>query len=95
MNAVRAMNAEKFPNAQWHALSWLKQRSAALEGFASVFGAEPCGTLEKKAATVSLSTLRTSTEVAQNFAKSIKDSEGFLHFVANVHFRGAVELIQS
>ncbi|MBI2888407.1 MAG: HAD hydrolase-like protein [Candidatus Liptonbacteria bacterium] len=92
MNAVRTMNAEKFPNAQWHALSWLKQRSAVLEGFASVFGAEPCGTHEKKAATVSFSTLRTSKEVAQNFAKDIKDSEGFLRFIADARFSVAMDL---
>ncbi len=93
MNATRAVNAEKFPNARWHALCWLKQRSAVLEGYASVFGAEPCGTLEKKAATVSFSTLRTNEEVAKNFAKDIKDSEGLLRFIANIRVPDPVELM--
>ncbi|MBI2623562.1 MAG: HAD family hydrolase [Candidatus Liptonbacteria bacterium] len=93
MNAVRAVNAEKFPNARWHALSWLKQRSAVLESYASVFGAEPCGTLEKKAATVSFSTLRTSKEVAANFVKDFKEPEKFLKFIEDIRFRDAIELI--
>lgn len=84
--ALLCHNSVWIPNARWHAVTWIKQRSADLRHFASRFAACEVGS-NKKAPINSLSTLRDSPAMAERYAGRNFSSRGNLFLAALAELR--------
>lgn len=56
------------PGAEWHAICWVTQKSAAMKGFLSIHAIKSVGTKERKVPINSLSTLVECREIARSYA---------------------------
>lgn len=66
---LRELNSPWLPNAHWHAVAWLKQRSAHLTGFKTGFAARYIGTESFTTPSNSFSTLLADGALAKNYAE--------------------------
>ncbi|MFA5076595.1 MAG: hypothetical protein WC480_04230 [Patescibacteria group bacterium] len=82
---LRQLNEPWFPGAEWHAVAWIKQRSASLRGFASSYAVVEVGTVEKKVPVNSLSTLLADQSIAESYAwRNLADPNEFLQLLAEI-----------
>lgn len=66
---LRTINMPWMPGADWHAATWLMQKSASTKGFLSVFAVKTFGNQKAKAPINSLSTLLEDREIAISYCE--------------------------
>lgn len=80
-------NQPFIPNARWHAISWVKQRSASGKKFFTLDAAKFAGEPNRKAPVNSISTLLSDDKIARSFAKRnfAGQADRFLDLLAQIY----------
>lgn len=83
---LRQINEPWIPGADWQAVAWVKQESAATKGFSKVFANKTVGTKERKMPINSLSTLVDCREIAESYARRnfVNKAEAFLEILKDL-----------
>lgn len=66
---LMAVNGLWFPRAQWHVVTWVRQRAGSLRGIRTTQAVYEVGTKETKTSVQSLSTLLLDQEIAAGYLK--------------------------
>ncbi|MDP1883949.1 MAG: hypothetical protein Q8L10_01130 [Candidatus Moranbacteria bacterium] len=66
---LRQVNEPWIPGADWQAIAWVKQESAAVKGFSRICATKTVGTKDRKVPINSLSTLVECREIAESYAR--------------------------
>lgn len=83
---LRKVNEPWIPGADWHAVVWVKQKSAAVKGYSDIFSVKTIGIKEKKSPINSISTLIECRLIAESYARRNlgKSADAFLKILEDL-----------